>query len=89
MPCMLAAIALLFPRVLIAILWFFTSWFNGIFDTILWPILGFIFMPVTMLWYSVVMKHYAGDWSAGNIIIMVIAVVIDMGSWGGGYKSRR
>ncbi len=89
MPCMLAAIALLFPRVLIAILWFFTSWFNGVFDTILWPILGFLFMPVTMLWYSVVMKHYTGDWSASNIIIMVIAVVIDMGSWGGGYKSRR
>ncbi|MBK9983040.1 MAG: hypothetical protein IPP15_11560 [Saprospiraceae bacterium] len=89
MPCMLAAIALLFPRVLIAILWFFTSWFNGVFDTILWPILGFLFMPVTMLWYSVVMKHYTGDWSVSNIIIMVIAVVIDMGSWGGGYKSRR
>ena len=89
MPCFVAAIALLFPRVLIAVLWFFTNWFTGVFDNILWPLLGFIFLPVTMLWYSVVIKQFGGQWTTGNIIIMVIAVVIDMGSWGGGYKSRR
>ena len=89
MPCLVAVIALLFPRVLIVVLWFFTDWFNGVFNTLLWPVLGFIFLPVTMLWYSVVINQYAGQWSNVNIIIMVIAVVIDMGSWGSGYKSKR
>jgi len=89
MPCIVVAIALFFPRVLIAILWFFTSWFNGVFDSILWPLLGFIFLPVTMLWYSVVIKQNGGQWTTANIVIMVIAVVIDMGSWGGGYKNRK
>lgn len=89
MPCLVAVIALLFPRVLIVVLWFFTDWFNGVFNTLLWPVLGFIFLPVTMLWYSVVINQYAGQWSSVNIIIMVIAVVIDMGSWGSGYKSKR
>ncbi|MGB3073895.1 MAG: hypothetical protein WBB36_01165 [Chitinophagales bacterium] len=89
MPCIVVVVALLFPRVLIAVLWFFTNWFNGVFDSVLLPLLGFIFLPVTMLWYSVVIKQYGGEWTTGNIVIMVIAVVIDMGSWGGGYKNRR
>jgi hypothetical protein len=72
-----------------AVLWFFTDWFDGVFDTLLWPILGFIFLPVTTLWYSYVINNSAGEWNTTNIIIMVIAVVIDMGSWGSGYKNRR
>ena len=88
MPCLVAVIALLFPRILIAVLWFFTNWFSGVFSSILWPVLGFIFLPVTMLWYSVVINQFGGVWSITNIIVMVLAVAIDMGSWGGGYKSR-
>ena len=88
MPCLFPLVALLFPRVLIAILWFFTEWFSGVFNSLLWPILGFIFMPVTMLWYSYVVNNSGSQWSTMNIVIMVVAVLIDMGSWGGGYKSR-
>lgn len=89
MPCLIALIALLFPRILIVVLYFFTNWFSGVFSSVLWPVLGFFFMPVTTLWYSVVMNNYGGQWSTTNIILMVIAIVIDMGSWGGGYRSRR
>ena len=89
MPCIVALIALAFPRILIAVLWFFTNWFSGVFESLLWPILGFCFLPVTMLWYSVVINNYSGQWTNTNIVIMVLAVVIDMGSWGGGYRSRR
>ena len=88
MPCALALIALLFPRILIAVLWIFTNWFNGVFSSLLWPVLGFIFLPVTMLWYSVVINNFGGVWNITNIIVMVLAIAIDMGSWGGGYKSR-
>jgi len=88
MPCALALVALLFPRVLIAVLWIFTNWFNGVFSSLLWPVLGFVFLPVTMLWYSVVINQFGGAWNITNIIVMVLAVAIDMGSWGGGYKSR-
>ena len=88
MPCALALIALLFPRILIAVLWIFTNWFNGVSSSLLWPVLGFVFLPVTMLWYSVVINQFGGAWNITNIIVMVLAVAIDMGSWGGGYKSR-
>jgi hypothetical protein len=89
MPCLLTLIAVLFPRVLIAVLWIFTNWFNGVFSTVLWPILGFIFMPLTTLWYSVVIKQYGGQWNAFTIIVMVLAVVFDLGSNNSGYKHQR
>lgn len=89
MPCILVVIALFFPRILMAVLWFFTDWFDGVFSHILWPILGFIFMPFTSLWYSVVVNKYGGEWNALTIIVMVIAVLSDLGSSRSGFKSRR
>jgi len=88
MPCFLAVIALMFPRLLLVVLWFFTDWFSGVFSSILWPVLGFFFLPVTTLWYSVVINKYGGQWSTFNIILLVIALLIDMGSWNSGYRNR-
>jgi hypothetical protein len=89
MPCILLAIALFFPRLLMLILWLFTNWFNGVFDSVLIPILGFLFLPLATLWYSVVVNTYGGQWSTINILVMVLAVAIDLGAVGGGYKRRR
>ena len=54
MPCLAVLFALAVPRLLILILWFFTNWFRGMFHNLLWPILGFFFLPTTTLWYSAV-----------------------------------
>lgn len=78
MPLIFIVLALLVPRVAIALLWLFTNWFNGVFNTALWPILGFIFLPVTLLWYSVVQNAWGGQWSVLAIAGMVIAVLIDL-----------
>ena len=42
MPCLLVVLALATPRLVIAVLWFFTTWFKGLFDTPLWPIVGLV-----------------------------------------------
>ncbi|RMH51547.1 MAG: hypothetical protein D6685_17315 [Bacteroidetes bacterium] len=78
MPCLFAVIALLAPRVLTVVLWLFTDWFAGLFSSLLWPILGFIFAPTTLLWYSVVHNVYGGEWGTLQIVVMVIAVLIDL-----------
>lgn len=78
MPCFLAVLALFIPRVVIVLLWFFSMWFEGVFETILWPLLGFVFAPTTMLWYSVVQNVYDGAWGALQLIVLVIAVFIDL-----------
>ena len=78
MPCLLAVLALLAPRIVLLVLWFFTTWFQGMFANLLWPILGFIFLPTTLLWYSAVQNYWGGEWATLQIIGIVIALMIDV-----------
>lgn len=78
-------LGLFLPRVVIAVLYLFTGWFNGVFDTWIWPLLGFIFMPYTLLWYSVVVNWFGGVWGVPQLIVLIVAVFFDLSSW---YKSR-
>lgn len=83
MPCLFAVFTLLTPRIFIAVLWFFTRWFDGVFTTILWPILGFIFLPTTLLWYSAVHRWFDGQWTFWPIVGLVVALAIDVSPAGG------
>lgn len=78
MPCLFAILALGAPRVVVVILWLFTHWFSGIFHIALWPVLGFIFLPTTLLWYTAVQHWWGGQWSLIPIIGIVIALLIDL-----------
>ena len=78
MPCLLTLLALFVPRVVVVGLWLLTTWFQGMFESMLWPILGFFLAPTTLLWYSVVVNVYDGEWGVLQIVIGVIAVVIDL-----------
>jgi hypothetical protein len=75
-------LALFVPRLLILYLWFMTAWFAGIYDTLLWPVLGFIFLPVTFLWFSAVQKWYGGEWTTVPVAGLVLALLIDLSSSG-------
>ena len=89
MPCLAVLFALLTPRALILILWIFTQWFKGLFDTALWPVLGFIFLPTTLLWYTAVQNWWNGQWGLWQIVGLVIALMIDMSPAGGKRRRRR
>ncbi len=78
MPCLLVLLALLVPRLVILYLWFFTSWFVDMFTNLLWPILGLIFLPTTLLAYSAVQNWYGGVWTAVPIIGLIVALLIDL-----------
>lgn len=88
MPCLFAIFALLTPRLLIVALWFLTTWFTGIFNTLLWPILGLIFLPTSLLWYTAVHHWFGGVWSLWPIVGMIVALMIDI-SPAGGRRRRR
>ena len=83
MPCLFAVFALAAPRLVVALLYFFTRWFEGMFDTILWPILGFIFLPTTLLWYTAVQHWFNGQWTLWPIVGLVVALMIDISPAGG------
>lgn len=89
MPCLLIALILLFPRIAIVLLYLFTDFFNGVYHGILLPLIGFVLMPFTLLAYTYLLKtHPTVD--ATFLVVMFIAVIIDLGSWGGGeYRRRR
>ncbi len=70
-------LSLTFPRTVIFVLWFFTQWFTGLFNLWLWPVLGFIFMPYTLLWCSVVLKWYRGHWGPLEFFILTLAILVD------------
>jgi hypothetical protein len=78
MPLLLAILALLTPRIAIVVLWLSTKWFDGLFTSPLWPILGFIFLPTSLLWYTVVLHWFGGVWSLWAIVGLVIALIIDV-----------
>lgn len=78
MACLLTLLALATPRVVVVLLWLFSNWFNGIFDSRLWPLLGFIFLPTTLLWYTAVQHWFGGVWSLWPIVGIVIALLIDI-----------
>lgn len=88
MGCFFAVFALITPRLVIVLLWFFSRWFEGMFTSLLLPVLGFIFLPTTLLWYSAVQHWFGGQWTLVPIIGIVVALVIDV-SPAGGYRRRR
>jgi hypothetical protein len=77
MPCLLALLALATPRLVVAALWLFTSWFVGVFSTVLWPLLGFVLAPTTLLWYTAVERWYGGQWTLWPVTGLVVALVLD------------
>lgn len=88
MPCLLVVLTLLTPRLVVALLWLFSRWFEGIFPSALWPILGFIFLPTTLLWYTAVQHWFAGQWTLWPVVGLVLALLIDL-SPASGRRRRR
>jgi hypothetical protein len=88
LPCILAVLVLAFPRLAIILLYLLTDLFKGIYDTLLVPILGFIFMPVTLVAYTWLTKT-GRPVDAFYLVVIFIAVIVDFGMIGGGRASRK
>jgi hypothetical protein len=78
MPCLLVLLALVTPRLLIFLIWFFTHWFRGMVPNIIVLILGFVFLPMTLLWYTAVQHWFAGQWTFWPVVGMVLALMMDV-----------
>lgn len=89
MACLLVILVAFFPRIALVLLFFLSSFLERAYHGLLIPLLGFIFLPLTTLVYAWMVN--TGHALAGiNLIILIVAVIIDLGGWGGGYhRSRR
>lgn len=88
MPCLVVVLVLAFPRIVLAILFLMTNYLERAYHGILIPILGFFFLPLTTLAYAW-MTNTHQDIAGVNALILVVAVIIDLGGWGGGEYHRR
>ncbi len=89
MPCLLAILAVAAPRVVILLVYFFSNFFKGLYHDMLWPVLGFFFLPTTFLWYSAVQRWWGGQWTLWPVVGIVIALLIDMSPASGRRRRRR
>lgn len=89
MPCLFVVLAMATPRLVAALLYFFSHWFDGLFTSALWPVLGFVFMPTTLLWYTAVQHWFAGQWTIWPIVGLVLAIMIDGSPAGRGRRRQR
>jgi hypothetical protein len=88
LPCLLALLIVLFPRIAIVLLYLFTNFFQGVFTSVILPVIGFILLPLTLLAYTWMVKiHQPTD--TMFLVIMFIAVILDLGLIGGGARRRR
>ena len=85
MPCCLVALlALLFPRVILVLTWIVNPDFiNNAYSTWIIPLLGLIFLPMTTLAFAWAVTFDGGAGSIGGIIVIALAVLYDLGSGGG------
>ena len=85
----MSIIAMAVPRVAMVAILVLTDWFAKSFDTVLWPVLGFVFMPYTTLAYIAAMGRL-GDLRGGWMALFIVAILVDAGQWSGGrFLSRR
>ena len=84
--CLGTIVALLAPRVAMLAVYVLTNWFDRAYETWYVPLLGFFLMPYTTLAYLAGMVH-SQSISGGWLVLVVLAVLVDLGAWGGGHRS--
>jgi hypothetical protein len=88
MPCLLLILFLAFPRIALLLLFIFSNYLQRAYHGLILPLLGFLFLPLTTLAYAW-MVNTRQPTTGVNLLILIIAVVIDLGGLGGGEYHRR
>ena len=88
MACLLLLLAAAFPRLAITVLYFFTTYFDRAFPSLLLLVLGFVFLPLTTIVYArIVNGRYPID--GVYLIALILSVLVDLGVVGHGEYHRR
>jgi hypothetical protein len=83
MGCLAGCLGLLFPRLVLFIVFLFSDYLGRAYETNYWPFLGFLFMPLTTLAYAWAVNTN-GTVTGIYLVVAVIAVILDLGLGGKG-----
>ena len=88
MGCLFALGAGLFPRAALVIYWIARPGkVDAAFSTVIWPVLGIIFLPLTTLMYTLLYTVGVGV-TGGEWFWIILAVFLDLGHWAAGASQR-
>jgi hypothetical protein len=88
MPFLVGCLALATPRFAIILVVVFSDYIGSAYQTVLWPLLGFLFMPLTTLAYAWAINSN-GSVAGMHLVVVVVAVLFDLGVVGGSASRRR
>jgi hypothetical protein len=88
MPCLIALLALLSPRLAIVFIAIFSDMLSRAFDSWLLPLIGFFLLPWTTLAYAVMWDTGTRDVNGFEWFIVVLAFLADIASYAGGRSYR-
>lgn len=79
MPCCLVlGIVFASPRIIFVGLWLFTDYLTTAFNGgILWPLLGFVFAPITTMTYAIAENEFGGLQGWG-VVVFAVGIVLDV-----------
>jgi uncharacterized oligopeptide transporter (OPT) family protein len=86
-PCLLLVVVLAFPRIVLALLFLFSTYLQRAYHSLIILVLGFIFLPLTTLVYAWLVNSHL-PLAGVNLIILIVAVIVDVGGLGGGAWHR-
>ena len=93
--CLLAALGLLTPRIVLLLMWLFNSGFvlapfagMGVPNPLI-PLLGLVLLPTTTLGYCWAVAAFGGLGSFGGVLVVAIGLIIDLGLIGNGRGAAR
>jgi hypothetical protein len=88
MPCLLVIVAAAFPRVILVLMFLMSNYLERAYHGFLVPLLGFFFLPLTTLAYAWMANSHM-PLEGVNLLILLVAVIVDLGGLGGGEYHRR
>jgi hypothetical protein len=86
--CLASLILLIGPRLFLIAVWLLTDWYTA-FQSGVVALLGGLFLPYTSLAWMFIYFHNAGRLEGGYVVLLILAVLFDLGVIGGGHQSRK
>jgi hypothetical protein len=89
MPCIVILLLLGLPRLALFLLFIGSDYLNRAYASTsnLWPLLGFLFMPLTTLAYAF-SKNTWGEIKGLGTVLVIVAVLLDLGLLGASRRKR-
>lgn len=88
MPCLVALLALISPRLALFAIFLFSNLLSRAFDSWLLPLVGFFLLPWTTLAYTVMWDVGTRTVNGFEWFIVILAFLADLGSYAGGRSYR-